>query len=223
MEHENVDENAEYLMACENVKKIVNAIKNIRIKYYTNFARISAEDKQKYELLEANLEKISETNDLGRLKNALMEEVSDKYGREKSPKGPNIDKRLSACYGAVDVQQKALASGKIGKAIKCQKILQEYLDEIDNMSYREIVINYKRKKFEELIRSKDDIEERKETWRKDMKGFCKSEDIVEREEVAKIVNEKRLELVTLFTRVADQKVQKVDDDRNKNLEEVSIE
>ena len=29
MEYENIDENAKYLKACENVKKIVNAIKII--------------------------------------------------------------------------------------------------------------------------------------------------------------------------------------------------
>ena len=45
MEHENLDENAKYLAACENVKKIVNAIKSIKIKYYPNFAKISEADK----------------------------------------------------------------------------------------------------------------------------------------------------------------------------------
>ena len=31
MEHENIDETTRYLAACENVKKIVNAIKSIKI------------------------------------------------------------------------------------------------------------------------------------------------------------------------------------------------
>ena len=44
MEYEKIDEEARYLKACENVKKIVNAIKNIKMKYYTNFAKISSED-----------------------------------------------------------------------------------------------------------------------------------------------------------------------------------
>ena len=60
MEHENIDENARYLKACENVKKIVNAIKNIKMKYYTNFAKISSEDKKVYEQLNKNLEITSE-------------------------------------------------------------------------------------------------------------------------------------------------------------------
>ena len=64
MEHENIDENAKYLAACENVKKIVNVIKSIKIKYYPNFAKISDEDRKIYEQLEFNLEKISETNNL---------------------------------------------------------------------------------------------------------------------------------------------------------------
>ena len=42
MEYEKIDEEARYLKACENVKKIVNAIKNIKMKYYTNFAKISS-------------------------------------------------------------------------------------------------------------------------------------------------------------------------------------
>ena len=72
MEHENVDENARYLKACENVKKIVNAIKTIKMKYYTNFAKISTEDRDIYNQLETNLEKISQENNLTRLKDALM-------------------------------------------------------------------------------------------------------------------------------------------------------
>lgn len=82
MEHENIDENAKYLTACENVKKIVNAIKLIKIKYYPNFSKISEEDKQVYKELEVNLEKISEDNNLNRLKDALMEEVSAKYDKK---------------------------------------------------------------------------------------------------------------------------------------------
>ena len=84
MEHENIDENAKYLTACENVKKIVNAIKLIKIKYYPNFSKISEKDKQVYKELEVNLEKISEDNNLNRLKDALMEEVSKKDIKDKN-------------------------------------------------------------------------------------------------------------------------------------------
>ena len=44
MEYENAEENAKYLQACENVKKIANAIKKIKMKYYTNFAKITNEE-----------------------------------------------------------------------------------------------------------------------------------------------------------------------------------
>ena len=146
MEHENIDETTRYLVACENVKKIVNAIKSIKIKYYPNFAKISVEDKKIYEQLEANLEKISEDNNLNRLKVALMEEVSAKYDkkdiRNESRNPKFVDNELLACYGAIDAQQKALSRGKIKQAKKCQDVLKQYLNEIDSMSCRELVINY---------------------------------------------------------------------------------
>lgn len=123
MEHENVDENARYLTACENVKKIVNAIKSIKIKYYPNFAKISEADKKVYDELELNLEKISEDNNLNRLKTALMEEVSAKYDKKdmkNKPRDPKfLDNGLLACYGAIDAQQKALSQGKISQAKIC--------------------------------------------------------------------------------------------------------
>ena len=134
MEHENIDENAKYLTACENVKKIVNAIKLIKIKYYPNFSKISEEDKQVYKELEVNLEKISEDNNLNRLKDALMEEVSAKYDKKdikNEQKDPNfLDQELLACYGAIDAQQEALSHGKIKRARECQKILRTYLEEL---------------------------------------------------------------------------------------------
>ena len=34
MEYEKTDEDIKYRTACENVKKIVNAIKSLKIKYY---------------------------------------------------------------------------------------------------------------------------------------------------------------------------------------------
>ncbi len=175
MEHENIDENARYLKACENVKKIVNAIKAIKIKYYTNFAKISEEDKKAYDELETNLEKISEENDLNGLKVALMEEVSAKYDQKElkeEPQNPKkIDKRLLACYGNIDVQQKALAAGQIGKARKCQKMLEEYLNELDNESYREMAVKYKREKFAELVMERVAVEKKNEEYMNYMKEF----------------------------------------------------
>lgn len=168
MEYEKIDEEARYLKACENVKKIVNAIKNIKMKYYTNFAKISSEDKKVYEQLNKNLEKISQENDLENLKVVLMQEVSDKYDNKElkeEPRDPNLsDSRLLACYGSIDVQQKALSMGKIGQARKCQKILEEYLDEIGSDTYREIVKKYKREKFAELVMERVAIQEKNDAY-----------------------------------------------------------
>lgn len=202
MEHENVDENARYLSACENVKKIVNAIKSIKIKYYPNFARISDADKKIYEQLEANLEKISEENNLNGLKVALMEEVFAKYDKKdiKSEQGnPNsVDNELKACYGAIDVQIEALSHGKIKKARNCQEELKKYLNEIESTRCKDLVIIYKREKFGELIRDKDAVQEKNETWMRYMKECFDSEDVIERQQATDQMEEARKNSVMLF-------------------------
>lgn len=200
MERENTNQDSRYLVACENVKKIVNAIKTIKVKYYTNFARISDEDKEIYEQLSANLEKISEENDLVELKEELMGEVSAKYDRVENAedirngnsggaKEPNtVDLALSRCIGAVDVQVKELANGKIKKAKQCQDILKEYLAELDKNCI-ELVTNYKRRKFGDLIRSKAEIEEKKKVWMDSMKDYYKE---VGPEEIHEALNQVQL-------------------------------
>ena len=47
MEYEKSEEDIKYRSACENVKKIVNAIKFLKIKYYLDFSKISKEDEEK--------------------------------------------------------------------------------------------------------------------------------------------------------------------------------
>lgn len=203
MEHENIDENARYLKACENVKKIVNAIKALKIKYYTNFAKISEEDKKAYDELETNLNKISEENDLNNLKVALMEEVSDKYDKkefDEEPQNPKkIDKRLLACYGNIDVQQKAISAGQIGKARKCQKMLEEYLDELDNEGYREMAVKYKREKFAELVMERVAVERKNEEYMNYMKECFDVETAKERkqadEKIDKAIEKMQVNLV----------------------------
>ena len=41
MEYENTDSEVQYRQACEKVKKIVEIIEMIRIKYYPDFSKIS--------------------------------------------------------------------------------------------------------------------------------------------------------------------------------------
>lgn len=196
MEHENIDENTRYLTACENVKKIVNAIKLIKIKYYPNFAKISEEDKQVYNELEVNLEKISEDNNLNRLKEALMEEISAKYDKKdikSEPRDPNfLDKELLACYGAIDAQQKALSQGKIKKARECQKILKAYLDELQSTYCKELVVKYKRDKLGELTRNETILQKCNNSWMNCMKGLCKPEYAEERSQAAKQIEAARM-------------------------------
>lgn len=202
MEHENIDENARYLAACENVKKIVNAIKSIKIKYYPNFSKISEVDKKVYDQLELNLEKISEDNNLGKLKTELMEEVSAKYDKKdmkSQPRDPQfLDNGLLACYGAIDAQQKALSQGKISQARKCQNILSQYMSEIDSIECRELIINYKREKFGELIRDKEMVEKKNENTMKYMKGCYDTKNVLERQQAKEQIEQARNKSMKLF-------------------------
>ena len=202
MEHENIDENARYLAACENVKKIVNAIKSIKIKYYPNFSKISEVDKKVYDQLELNLEKISEDNNLGKLKTELMEEVSAKYDKKdmkSQPRDPQfLDNGLLACYGAIDAQQKALSQGKISQARKCQNILSQYMSEIDSIECRELIINYKREKFGELIRDKEMVEKKNENTMKYMKGCYDAKNVLKRQQAKAQIEQARNKSMKLF-------------------------
>lgn len=204
MEHENVDENARYLTACENVKKIVNAIKSIKIKYYTNFSKISDEDKKTYEELELNLERISEDNNLNKLKTALMEEVSAKYDKKdikNEPRDPKfLDNGLLACYGAIDAQQKALSQGKISQARKCQDILKQYMNEIDSTEFRKLIINYKREKFGELVRDQQAVQKKNEDTMNYMKSCYEKEDALERQYANKQIEDARNKSMKLFNK-----------------------
>ena len=136
MEYEKTDEDIKYRTACENVKKIVNAIKSLKIKYYLDFSKISEEDEMRFKQLESNFDKISEENNLDGLKTELMSEVVAKYEKREIKEGSPrfIDDKLMACYGAIDVQQKVLSEGKIKKAIKCQQLLDKYINELDSMT-----------------------------------------------------------------------------------------
>lgn len=229
MEYENIDEATAYRKACENVKKIVNAIKAIKIKYYPNFSRISDEDKKVYQELEANLEQISQEHDLDKLKTALMSEVSAKYDRmnindeQGKQREPNaVDSRLLACYGAIDAQQKALSQGKLKQAIKCQEILEQYLEQIDTANYRDLIINYKREKFGELIREKEAVQEENKTWSCQMKTFCKPEDVEQRKKAMEQIEEGRKNSITLFNKIDTKEVKSVSGNTSKETDEMQV-
>lgn len=186
MEYQNTDE-ATRREACERVKKIVKAIKAIKIKYYLSFSKISAKDKETYQRLEANLEKISNEHDLNRLKVALMQEVEAKYdGKdlEDMKHGEQLepnDDILQACYGAIDAQKEALLKGRITQALRCQEQLKKYKQELDEIGRQEVT-NYKREKFAELMQTREQVEEQLKLWKNNMKGKYKIKDAKKRED-----------------------------------------
>lgn len=190
MEYRNTDE-ATRREACERVKQIVKAIKAMKIKYYLDFARIPAKDKETYQKLEANLEQISNSHNLNNLKVALMQEVSAKYDRHEEQDGQQHeiepDDILQKCYGAIDAQKEALSKGRITQARKCQEILIRYMQKVDLENYRDLIINYKREKFAELVRARDEVEEQNVAWSKIMRGFYKEKHVVQRQKMVEMI------------------------------------
>ena len=184
MEYQSTDEAARRA-ACERVKQIVKAIKAIKIRYYLDFSKVPEKDQETYQKLEANLEKISKLHNLNKLKVALMQELSAKYDRKDNEFGQENkvepDDILQKCYGAIDAQKEALSRGKITQARKCQEILIQYMQGIDLENYRDLILNYKREKFAELVRARDEVEEQNATWNKIMRGFYKEKHVTERQ------------------------------------------
>lgn len=197
MEYQNIDEAARR-EACEKVKQIVKAIKAIKIKYYLNFSKISEEDRQAYDILEANLEKISKRHNIENLKIALMEEVLNKYDRDNNIQNErqlfgnsnDPDKIKEACLGAIDVEKEAVKQFKLKQAIKCQKILNEYMEKIESESTRDIINEYRRKKFEELAQSRSEIDKKnKEFLAKAKRSYQKINNPLKKEEATNVIQE----------------------------------
>ena len=190
MDYQNADE-ATRREACERVKQIVKAIKAIKIKYYLNFSNISEKDQETYQKLEQSLEKISNSHNLNNLKVELMQEISSKYDRKDEDKGAGNqgkpDDILQACYGAIDAQKEALSHGKITQARKCQEILKKYMQRIDLKNYQEMILNYKREKFAELMKSRDEIEAQNSAWNKIMRAFYKEGHAKERQDAIDLI------------------------------------
>lgn len=190
MGYENVDETARR-EACEKLKQIVKAIKAIKIRYYLNFSKISEKDQETYKKLQANLETISESHNLHNLKVALMSEIEARYDRNddnmRLGKSTGPDSILEACYGAVDAQKEALSHGKIGQATKCQEILKSYMQQIDSLDVIGLIINYKREKFAELVRTRDEVEGQNFSWNKRMRDFYHLEHVMERQDAISII------------------------------------
>lgn len=191
MDYQNTDD-AIRREACEQVKQIVKAIKAIKIKYYTIFSRISPEDKEKYLKLEENLERISNSHNLNNLKVALMSEVDAKYDRKDDDIEPGTemdpDDILQACYGAIDAEQEALSKGRIAQAIRCQEQLKKYKQQLDS-KMSQVVTIYKREKFAELGKTREQVEEMVQSWNNQMKGMYKIKHVSKRKETMEAISE----------------------------------
>ena len=191
MEYENVDEAARR-EACERVKQIVKAIKAIKIRYYLNFSKISEKDQETYQKLQDNLDTISESHNLQNLKVALMAEVDAKYDRKDGDNGikNEIDPEdnLKACYGAIDAQKEALSRGKITQALRCQEQLKKYKQNLNPDEYQ-VMLNYKREKFAELMQTREQIEEQAKLWNGRFKGMYKIKHTEERKKAMETISE----------------------------------
>ena len=157
MEHENVDEAIAFQTACKRVKQIANAIKTIRMKYYPNFAKISDEDKQTYEELHLQIDKIARENGLNMLKTELMADINDRFQDSQNEADANkqekpAEKILKAYYGAIDAGNQALSEGKLRRALNCQKQANSFMEQLEAIAQEDLLrmaVEYKYLKNEE--------------------------------------------------------------------------
>ena len=200
MEYENIDEAARYQEACRKVKRIAEAIKHIRIKYYPNFAKISEQDKQVYDELNVQMEQIASENGLSKLKAELIGEISERYdehipsedeeqGKQGAGEGENI---LKAYYGAIDAGKQALSEGKLRKALNCQRKADTYMKMLKGQLV-EIAVHYKREKFAELVPERK--KENTTNWEETMKDCYQNSNAEARSEVAQQITQQAKESV----------------------------
>ena len=189
MEHENVDEAIAFQTACKKVKQIANAIKTIRMKYYPNFAKISDEDKQTYEELHLQIDKIARENGLNMLKTELIADINDRFQDSQNEADANkqekpAEKILKAYYGAIDAGNQALSEGKLRRALNCQKQANTYMTQLEALNQSglvEMAVHYKREMFAEL--SVEQQKTQKTNWDKFLKSTYRESDLQERNHI----------------------------------------
>lgn len=188
MEYDRSEQDTIYRNACENLKKIASAIKAIRIKYYPNFSQISLEDQKVYNELQNKMTQISSEHGLDKLKVELITEINKKYERQNEDEsnnraGKSEDDILMACYGAIDAEATALSHGRLGKARSCQKVLEGYMAAQLEEKVMERIIQYKREKFAEISKTKDNIQTQNELWINMLRGFNEKTSASKKQEV----------------------------------------
>lgn len=203
MEHENVDEAIAFQTACKKVKQIANAIKTIRMKYYPNFAKISDEDKQTYEELHLQIDKIARENGLNMLKTELIADINDRFQDSQNEADANkqekpAEKILKAYYGAIDAGNQALSEGKLRRALNCQKQANSFMEQLEAIAQEDLLrmaVEYKRARFAELSQERGEKEQVTTNWEQFLQQTYKTEDFQKRNDIAQEIlqNAKRTE------------------------------
>ena len=203
MEHENVDEAIAFQTACKRVKQIANAIKTIRMKYYPNFAKISDEDKQTYEELHLQIDKIARENGLNMLKTELIADINDRFQDSQNEADANkqekpAEKILKAYYGAIDAGNQALSEGKLRRALNCQKQANSFMEQLEAIAQEDLLrmaVEYKRARFAELSQERGEKEQVTTNWEQFLQQTYKTEDFQKRNDIAQEIlqNAKRTE------------------------------
>ncbi len=223
MEYENTDSEVQYRQACEKVKKIVEVIEMIRIKYYPNFSRISEQDKEKYDILNEQMGKIVAENGLENLSKPLMAEISGKYDEqfpqineqdmENQEKRNQVFENIKlACCGAMEAEKQALLSWAKAKetndeqtaeikqqlAEDCQARVEQLMGMIGRyeggQAVQEEMKKYRRAKFAQLNVSKEKIQQNNTRFTELFKGYYAQADEQTKREATGIVKEVQAEI-----------------------------
>lgn len=223
MEYENTESEVQYRQACEKVKKIVEVIEMIRIKYYPNFSRISDQDKEKYDVLNEQMEKIVAENGLENLSKPLMAEISGKYDEQipqineqdmEDPEKRNqiFESIKLACCGAMEAEKQAWLSWAKAKETKdeqtaetqqqlaetCQARVEQLMGIIDGyeggQALQNEMIKFRRDKFAQLVIPKEKTQENNSRFTELFKGYYTQADEQTKKEATDIIKETQVEM-----------------------------
>lgn len=207
MIHESIEkaENTiEYQKACDNVKQLAKAIKQIKMRYYPNFGKVTEEDREKFDRLNEQMKAITAESGLDRLGKALMADIEARYDgkipevdeeKMQMPETRNkvYNETLLACYGAIDSGKQALSVGKLKKAKKCQEQLKNYTEIFekyeDGQKFIKMVIEYQRGKFAELAETRENAENNNDRYENIFKGYFEKTNSKQREEASQNIVE----------------------------------
>lgn len=91
------------------------------------------------------------------------------------------DEILRECYNITNMEIESMQEDDLVKAKKCKDMLNEYLSRISSKTYGDLLTEYRREKFGELLRAKEDVEKRKNEWNQSLSGFYKLENAQDRD------------------------------------------